>query len=211
MATRQGGLAEPIRLAGLRRAARGLMAELQRMAGLPFEELPAEEAGRLRDRLHGGWMGARARAVERLGVRVRHPLSLRSALRLIAALALATFSAVALTVLLVRQAEDIGILIPAMGILSVMIGASFFLIGRSADRARRVLSAWGSLDSGTLNEAEAPDLPWAAALAGAAAVPGTVLLTALLGGTPDGGFLAFLLACLVPAALLIGIALLVSG
>jgi hypothetical protein len=51
-----------LRLAALRRAARKLMGELRRMTGIPFEEQPVEEAGRLHARLRNeGWgLGRRA-------------------------------------------------------------------------------------------------------------------------------------------------------
>ena len=191
-----------LRLAALRRAARKLMGELRRMTGIPFEEQPVEEAGRLHARLRNeGWgLGRRARAVERaLALRTFH-LTPQAALQGFLAGALAAFSALLLAALLadrLGQQGSTAFFFPVMALLGVITGVIWFGFLATMERTRVAVISFEAPDPESLRDAVR--LPWWAVPLMAASGPLAVLIAAA--GGRDGEFLALFLPCLGPAAL----------
>jgi len=191
-----------LRLAALRRAARKLMGELRRMTGIPFEEQPVEEAGRLHARLRNeGWgLGRRARAVERALVLRTFPLTPQAALQGLLAGALAAFSALLLAALLADRLGRQGstaFFFPVMALLGVITGVMWFGFLATMERTRVAVISFEAPDPESLRDAVG--LPWWAVPLMAASGPLAVLIAAA--GGRDGEFLALFLPCLGPAAL----------
>jgi hypothetical protein len=191
-----------LRLAALRRAARKLMGELRRMTGIPFEEQPVEEAGRLHARLRNeGWgLGRRARAVERALVLRTFPLTPQAALQGLLAGALAAFSALLLAALLADRLGRQGstaFFFPVMALLGVITGVIWFGFLASMERTRVAVISFEAPDPESLRDAVR--LPWWAVPLMAASGPLAVLIAAA--GGRDGELLAVFLPCLGPAAL----------
>jgi hypothetical protein len=191
-----------LRLAALRRAARKLMGELRRMTGIPFEEQPVEEAGRLHARLRNeGWgLGRRARAVERALVLRTFPLTPQAALQGLLAGALAAFSALLLAALLADRLGRQGstaFFFPVMALLGVITGVIWFGFWATVERTRVAVISFEAPDPESLRDAVR--LPWWAVPLMAASGPLAVLIAAA--GGRDGEFLALFLPCLGPAAL----------
>jgi hypothetical protein len=191
-----------LRLAALRRAARKLMGELRRMTGIPFEEQPVEEAGRLHARLRNeGWgLGRRARAVERALVLRTFHLTPQAALQGFLAGALAAFSALLLAALLADRLGRQGstaFFFPVMALLGVITGVIWFGFLATVERTRVAVISFEAPDPESLRDAVR--LPWWAVPLMAASGPLAVLIAAA--GGRDGEFLALFLPCLGPAAL----------
>jgi len=191
-----------LRLAALRRAARKLMGELRRMTGIPFEEQPVEEAGRLHARLRNeGWgLGRRARAVERALVLRTFPLTPQAALQGLLAGALAAFSALLLAALLADRLGRQGstaFFFPVMALLGVITGVMWFGFLATMERTRVAVISFEAPDPESLRDAVG--LPWWAVPLMAASGPLAVLIAAA--GGRDGELLAVFLPCLGPAAL----------
>ena len=191
-----------LRLAALRRAARKLMGELRRMTGIPFEEQPVEEAGRLHARLRNeGWgLGRRARAVERALVLRTFPLTPQAALQGLLAGALAAFSALLLAALLADRLGRQGstaFFFPVMALLGVITGVIWFGFLATMERTRVAVISFEAPDPESLRDVVR--LPWWAVLLMAASGPLAVLIAAA--GGRDGELLAVFLPCLGPAAL----------
>jgi hypothetical protein len=191
-----------LRLAALRRAARKLMGELRRMTGIPFEEQPVEEAGRLHARLRNeGWgLGRRARAVERALVLRTFPLTPQAALQGLLAGALAAFSALLLAALLADRLGRQGstaFFFPVMALLGVITGVIWFGFLATMERTRVAVISFEAPDPESLRDAVG--LPWWAVPLMAASGPLAVLIAAA--GGRDGELLAVFLPCLGPAAL----------
>jgi hypothetical protein len=191
-----------LRLAALRRAARKLMGELRRMTGIPFEEQPVEEAGRLHARLRNeGWgLGRRARAVERALVLRTFHLTPQAALQGFLAGALAAFSALLLAALLADRLGRQGstaFFFPVMALLGVITGVIWFGFLATMERTRVAMISFEAPDPESLRDAVG--LPWWAVPLMAASGPLAVLIAAA--GGRDGEFLAVFLPCLGPAAL----------
>lgn len=191
-----------LRLAALRRAARKLMGELRRMTGIPFEEQPVEEAGRLHARLRNeGWgLGRRARAVERALVLRTFHLTPQAALQGLLAGALAAFSALLLAALLadrLGQQGSTAFFFPVMALLGVITGVIWFGFLATVERTRVAVISFEAPDPESLRDAVR--LPWWAVPLMAASGPLAVLIAAA--GGRDGEFLALFLPCLGPAAL----------
>jgi hypothetical protein len=191
-----------LRLAALRRAARKLMGELRRMTGIPFEEQPVEEAGRLHARLRNeGWgLGRRARAVERALILRTFHLTPQAALQGLLAGALAAFSALLLAALLADRLGRQGstaFFFPVMALLGVITGVIWFGFLASMERTRVAVISFEAPDPESLRDAVR--LPWWAVPLMAASGPLAVLIAAA--GGRDGELLAVFLPCLGPAAL----------
>jgi hypothetical protein len=191
-----------LRLAALRRAARKLMGELRRMTGIPFEERPVEEAGRLHARLRNeGWgLGRRARAVERALILRTFHLTPQAALRGLLAGALAAFSALLLAALLADRLGRQGstaFFFPVMALLGVITGVIWFGFLATMERTRVAVISFEAPDPESLRDAVR--LPWWAVPLMAASGPLAVLIAAA--GGRDGELLAVFLPCLGPAAL----------
>ncbi len=191
-----------LRLAALRRAARKLMGELRRMTGIPFEEQPVEEAGRLHARLRNeGWgLGRRARAVERALILRTFHLTPQAALQGLLAGALAAFSALLLAALLADRLGRQGstaFFFPVMALLGVITGVIWFGFLATMERTRVAVISFEAPDPESLRDAVR--LPWWAVPLMAASGPLAVLIAAA--GGRDGEFLALFLPCLGPAAL----------
>jgi hypothetical protein len=191
-----------LRLAALRRAARKLMGELRRMTGIPFEEQPVEEAGRLHARLRNeGWgLGRRARAVERALILRTFHLTPQAALQGLLAGALAAFSALLLAALLADRLGRQGstaFFFPVMALLGVITGVIWFGFLATMERTRVAVISFEAPDPESLRDAVG--LPWWAVPLMAASGPLAVLIAAAWGR--DGELLAVFLPCLGPAAL----------
>jgi hypothetical protein len=191
-----------LRLAALRRAARKLMGELRRMTGIPLEEQPVEEAGRLHARLRNeGWgLGRRARAVERALVLRTFHLTPQAALQGFLAGALAAFSTLLLAALLADRLGRQGsgaFFFPVMALLGVITGVIWFGFLASMERTRVAVISFEAPDPESLRDAVR--LPWWAVPLMAASGPLAVLIAAA--GGRDGELLAVFLPCLGPAAL----------
>jgi hypothetical protein len=191
-----------LRLAALRRAARKLMGELRRMTGIPFEEQPVEEAGRLHARLRNeGWgLGRRARAVERALILRTFHLTPQAALQGLLAGALAAFSALLLAALLADRLGRQGstaFFFPVMALLGVITGVIWFGFLATMERTRVAVISFEAPDPESLRDAVG--LPWWAVPLMAASGPLAVLIAAA--GGRDGELLAVFLPCLGPAAL----------
>jgi hypothetical protein len=191
-----------LRLAALRRAARKLMGELRRMTGIPLEEQPVEEAGRLHARLRNeGWgLGRRARAVERALILRTFHLTPQAALQGLLAGALAAFSALLLAALLADRLGRQGstaFFFPVMALLGVITGVIWFGFLASMERTRVAVISFEAPDPESLRDAVR--LPWWAVPLMAASGPLAVLIAAA--GGRDGELLAVFLPCLGPAAL----------
>jgi hypothetical protein len=191
-----------LRLAALRRVARKLMGELRRMTGIPFEEQPVEEAGRLHARLRNeGWgLGRRARAVERALILRTFHLTPQAALQGLLAGALAAFSALLLAALLADRLGRQGstaFFFPVMALLGVITGVIWFGFLATMERTRVAVISFEAPDPESLRDAVG--LPWWAVPLMAASGPLAVLIAAAWGR--DGELLAVFLPCLGPAAL----------
>jgi hypothetical protein len=191
-----------LRLAALRRAARKLMGELRRMTGIPFEEQPVEEAGRLHAPLRNeGWgLGRRARAVERALILRTFHLTPQAALQGLLAGALAAFSALLLAALLADRLGRQGstaFFFPVMALLGVITGVIWFGFLATMERTRVAVISFEAPDPESLRDAVG--LPWWAVPLMAASGPLAVLIAAAWGR--DGELLAVFLPCLGPAAL----------
>jgi hypothetical protein len=191
-----------LRLAALRRAARKLMGELRRMTGIPLEEQPVEEAGRLHARLRNeGWgLGRRARAVERALVLRTFHLTPQAALQGFLAGALAAFSTLLLAALLADRLGRQGsgaFFFPVMALLGVITGVIWFGFLATMERTRVAVISFEAPDPESLRDAVR--LPWWAVPLMAASGPLAVLIAAA--GGRDGELLAVFLPCLGPAAL----------
>jgi hypothetical protein len=178
------------------------MGELRRMTGIPFEEQPVEEAGRLHARLRNeGWgLGRRARAVERALVLRTFPLTPQAALQGLLAGALAAFSALLLAALLADRLGRQGstaFFFPVMALLGVITGVMWFGFLATMERTRVAVISFEAPDPESLRDAVG--LPWWAVPLMAASGPLAVLIAAA--GGRDGELLAVFLPCLGPAAL----------
>jgi hypothetical protein len=178
------------------------MGELRRMTGIPFEERPVEEAGRLHARLRNeGWgLGRRARAVERALILRTFHLTPQAALRGLLAGALAAFSALLLAALLADRLGRQGstaFFFPVMALLGVITGVIWFGFLATMERTRVAVISFEAPDPESLRDAVR--LPWWAVPLMAASGPLAVLIAAA--GGRDGEFLALFLPCLGPAAL----------
>ncbi|WP_448595996.1 hypothetical protein [Thermoflexus hugenholtzii] len=201
------------RLAALRRAARKLMEELRRMTGIPFEEQPAGEAGRLHVRLRNEpWgPGRRALAVERALVLRTFSLTPQMALQGILAGALSAFSAFLLAVLLAdrlgRQGDDVAFFFPVMALLGTTVGVTLFGFWAAVERARVAVLSFEAPDPEEFRRAAR--LPWWAVPLMAASGPLAVLIAAAWGR--EGEIWGAFLLCLTPAALAIALLVLAEA